>query len=203
MVALPCGAARQLGRVAALAAGALLAFGADLPVLQPLRPRGHLHRVHHARVARRRFRFLDRPRAPQPALIGALLALSFATKESTFITVFVAGTFFLALASDPEQRRRRCSRAVTASAGRLGVGARRVRARLHDALHHLPHPPERLWDGIHDGLDYWLGQQHVGRGGEPLGFYVVVLFGEEWPVLLLGASARRRAPAPDAAARCS
>ena len=37
-------------------------------------------------------RFLDRPRRHQPALIGALLALSFATKETTFITVFVAGT---------------------------------------------------------------------------------------------------------------
>ena len=41
------------------------------------------------------FRFLDRPRRHHPALIGVLLALSFATKESTFITVFVAGTFFL------------------------------------------------------------------------------------------------------------
>ena len=40
-------------------------------------------------------RFLDRPRAHQPALIGALLAASFATKETTFISVFVAGTFFL------------------------------------------------------------------------------------------------------------
>ena len=33
--------------------------------------------------------------ATSPALIGVLLALSFATKETTFITVFVAGTFFL------------------------------------------------------------------------------------------------------------
>ena len=47
------------------------------------------------------FRFLDRPRAHQPALIGALLALSFATKESTFITVFVAGTFFLVTLAVP------------------------------------------------------------------------------------------------------
>ena len=38
------------------------------------------------------FRFLDVPRRQHPAVIGALLALSFATKESTFITIFVAGT---------------------------------------------------------------------------------------------------------------
>src|SRR5262249_14112308 len=41
------------------------------------------------------FRFLYKPRAYHPALIGGLLALSFATKESTFITVFVMGTFFI------------------------------------------------------------------------------------------------------------
>ena len=47
--------------------------------------------------------------------------------------------------------------------------------------------PGGLWDGIYTGLKYWLCQQNVGRGGEPKYFYVVVLFGEEWPALLLGA----------------
>ena len=41
--------------------------------------------------------------------------------------------------------------------------------------------------GLWTGLDYWLGQHEVGRGGEPEYFYVVVLFAEEWPMLLLGA----------------
>ena len=54
-------------------------------------------------------------------------------------------------------------------------------------LHHVPQRPAGLWDGIHDGLDYWLGQQDVGRGGEPRGFDVVGLFRVEWPVLALGA----------------
>ena len=35
------------------------------------------------------------PRRPSAAAFGALLAASFATKESTFITIFVAGSFFL------------------------------------------------------------------------------------------------------------
>src|SRR5262249_5047550 len=47
--------------------------------------------------------------------------------------------------------------------------------------------PGGLWDGIYHGLKYWLRQQHAGRGGEPKYFYIVVLFGEEWPALLLGA----------------
>ena len=42
------------------------------------------------------WRFLTDPRKGHPALIGVLLALSLATKESTFITVFVMGGFFLA-----------------------------------------------------------------------------------------------------------
>ena len=41
--------------------------------------------------------------------------------------------------------------------------------------------------GLYTGLDYWLGQHEVGRGGESWSFYLVVLFGVEWPVLLLGA----------------
>ena len=47
--------------------------------------------------------------------------------------------------------------------------------------------PAGLWDGLYESLAYWLGQHDVGRGGEKPYFYVVVLFGEEWPVLLLGA----------------
>ena len=41
------------------------------------------------------WRCIDQPRTYHPALIGALLALPFATKETTFITVFVMGSFFL------------------------------------------------------------------------------------------------------------
>ena len=76
------------------------------------------------------FRFLERPRRHQPALIGALLALSFATKESTFITVFVAGTFFLVALARPGAPARLPRRADRAHGrggrlGGVGVGARR------------------------------------------------------------------------------
>ena len=67
------------------------------------------------------FRFLDRPRRHQPALIGALLALSFATKETTFITGFVAFTFFVLVLISP-WRRRRDRRRCAPSAWRPGAG---------------------------------------------------------------------------------
>jgi predicted membrane-bound mannosyltransferase len=47
--------------------------------------------------------------------------------------------------------------------------------------------PSGLWDGLYESIAYWLRQHGVGRGGEKPYFYVVVLLGEEWPVLLLGA----------------
>ena len=106
------------------------------------------------------FRFLDRPRRYHPALIGALLALSFATKETTFITVFVIGTFFLARA-----RASRLARAAglgpgaRASAWRRWGWALAAFAGVFTLLFttFLTHPAG-LWDGIYTGLDYWLGQ---------------------------------------------
>ena len=45
--------------------------------------------------------------------------------------------------------------------------------------------------GLWTGLDYWLGQHGVGRGGESPVFYSVVLFAHEWPVLAARASSAR------------
>jgi hypothetical protein len=47
--------------------------------------------------------------------------------------------------------------------------------------------PSGLWDGLYESIAYWLRQHGVGRGGEKPYFYVAVLLGEEWPVVLLGA----------------
>jgi uncharacterized protein (TIGR03663 family) len=133
------------------------------------------------------FRFLDRPRAYHPPLIGTLLALAFATKESTFITVFVMGTFFLAALA--WSRSRPLVWGPVSGVGPEAWGwALAAFAGVFTLLFttFLTHPGG-LWDGIYTGLKYWLSQQHVGRGGEPRYFYLVVLFGEEWPALLLGA----------------
>jgi uncharacterized protein (TIGR03663 family) len=192
-VALPYGLRRQLGRAGAFAAALLLAFGPTY--------------LYFSRFAREdiyvacitlalivvTLRFLDRPRSHHPALIGALLALSFATKETTFITVFVGGSFFLvALAV---QRARGGSwaaaglvRAVASVGWAPWVSALAAFAAVFTILFttFLTHPAG-LWDGIYTGLDYWLRQHGQHRGGERWFFYLVVLAGEEWPALALGA----------------
>jgi uncharacterized protein (TIGR03663 family) len=187
MIPLCFGFRRLMGRGAALAMAVLLAFGPTY--------------LYFSRFAREDiyiacitlalivviFRFLDRPRRYHPALIGALLALSFATKESTFITVFVMGTFFLAALA--WRRSRPLVWEPVRDVGLESWGwALAAFAGVFTLLFttFLTHPGG-LWDGIYTGLDYWLKQQDVGRGGEPWFFYLNVLFGVEWPVMLLGA----------------
>ena len=182
----------QIGRVGAFAAAVGLAFGPTY--------------LYYGRFAREdiyiacitlallavTFRFLDRPRRHQPALIGALLALSFATKESTFITVFVAGTF-LVLALAVQWRRHGLRDApIVRSVAAVGWEAWVWSAAAFAAVFTLLFTvfltnPAGLWDGMHDGLAYWLGQHGEGRGEKEWYFYLVVLFAEEWPALLLGA----------------
>jgi uncharacterized protein (TIGR03663 family) len=187
MVAMPFGLRHQLGRVAAFAAAALLAVGPTY--------------LYFSRFAREDiyiasitlallvvvFRCLDSPRRWHPAVIGALLAASFATKESTFITVFVAGSFFILLVwrEGREAPTLRTLAALGWEAWGWGLAAFAGVFTLLFTV--FLTDPGGLWNGIYEGLHYWLGQHSVGRGGEPAYFYVVVLFAEEWPVLLLGA----------------
>ena len=186
MVALAWGLRPLLGRIAAFAAAVLLAVGPSY--------------LYFSRFAREDiyiacltlallvvvFGLLERPRPWQPAAVGALLAASFATKESTFITCFVFATFLLAwLAHDVIRGRRDLVR-------RLGLGRRAwlsavaafgiVYLLLFTTFGTAPDH----WDALREGLDYWLGQHDVGRGGEAWYFYIVILALEEWPVLLLG-----------------
>jgi uncharacterized protein (TIGR03663 family) len=192
MIALPYLLRGLLGRIAALTAALLLAVGPSY--------------LYFSRFAREdvyiacitlallvvTFRFLDAPRSRHPALIGALLALSFATKESTFITVFVAGTFFLAVLAWQARaagawREAPLVRTVTSVGWEAwawgAVAFLGVYTILFTTFLTNPSGVYGLWTG----LDYWLGQHEVGRGGEPWFFYAVVLFAHEWPVLLLGA----------------
>ena len=146
------------------------------------------------------FRYLDRPRPWQPAVAGALLAAAFATKETTFITLFVVVTFLLGwLRRDA----RRGERTLLPRLGALGwepiAWGVAAFAGVYVLLFTTFFTDPDHWDGLWEGLDYWLGQHEVGRGGEAWFFYVVVLFGVEWPMLVLGAIgavAAIRDPAP-------
>ena len=192
MVPLPALLRGQIGRVGAFAAATALAFGPAY--------------LYYSRFAREdiyvacitlallvvTFRFLERPRRHQPVLIGVLLALSFATKESTFITVFVAGTFFvIALAVQAFRHgfsQAPIVRAVRAVGWEVWVWALAAFVGVFTLLFTVfLTNPGGLWDGIHDGLAYWVEQHDVGgRGEHEWYFYIVVLFAEEWPALLLG-----------------
>ncbi len=185
MVPLPYLLRAQLGRVAAFSTALLLAFGPTyLYFSRFAREDIYIASITLALLVAV-FRFLDRPRRHHPAVIGVLLALSFATKESTFITVFVAGTFFFIVLLVNRERLLAPVRAVGLDAWGWGLAAFiGVFTILFTTF--LTHPGG-LWDGIYTGLEYWLGQHDVGRGGESKIFYGVVLFGVEWPALLLGA----------------
>ncbi len=137
------------------------------------------------------------PRKYHPALIGALLALSFATKESTFITVFVMGSFFLVTLGDRQPTRTLVWGPVRGVGLECWGWALAAFAGVFTVLFttFLTHP-HGLWDGVYTGLKYWLSQQPVARGGEPKDFYLVLLFGVEWPALLPGHDRRRVACPP-------
>jgi uncharacterized protein (TIGR03663 family) len=187
MVALPYGLRAQLGRAGALTAGALLAFGPSyLYFSRFAREDIYVACITLAMIVVA-FRFLERPRRHHPALFGALLALSFATKETTFITLFVGGTFFLGALVGRRWRAEILGplRAVGWEAWAWGAAAFvAVFTVLFTTF--LTHP-SGLYDGIVTGLKYWLSQHGEHRGGEAWFFYIVVLVGDEWPVLALGA----------------
>ncbi|MDA0182122.1 TIGR03663 family protein [Solirubrobacter phytolaccae] len=186
MIPMCWGLRNQLGRVAAAVAAVFLAFGPSF--------------LYFSRFAREDIYFasltlalivviwrgIDHPRRYHPALIGILLALLFATKESTFITLFAMGTFFIFAFVIPEWRRA-LIRALTIP-GWDGWGWFVAAFAIVYTLTFttfLTHPSGI--SGIYDGLDYWLGQHGVKRGNEPFEFYTWILTTIEWPMLILGA----------------
>ena len=199
MVALAWGLRPLVGRIAAFTVAVLLAVGPSyLYFSRFAREDIYIACVTFALLIVA-FAFLRRARPWHLPAIGALLAASFAIKESTFITAFVFGTFLLAwLVHDLVRGRRDLL-------GRLAVGRRAwVSGVVSFAVVYLVlfttfGTDLDHWDGLWEGLDYWLGQHDVGRGGEAWFFYVVVLALNEWPVVLLGlvgAIAAWRHPTP-------
>ena len=184
LVPLPALLHDQIGRAGALAAAALLAFGPSYLYFSRFAREDIYFAAISLALLAVTFRFLDRPRAHQPALIGALLAAAFATKETTFITGFVGFTFFAGVLIFRRELLLRPVRAVGLEAWGWALAAfLGVYTVLFTTFLTHPQGVQGLWTG----LDYWLGQHEVGRGGEAWHFYGVVLLGEEWPALLLGA----------------
>ncbi len=215
LVALPYLLRAHLGRVAALAAGVILAVSPSL--------------LYFSRFAREDiylaaltlalfvacFRFVERPRTITLALIGALISLCFATKESGLVLVAFVGIFFLLTVVVQGVRARRAEgsfadgevltaiRTVHWSGWVYGIAAMlAVYSLLFTVFFQhstcttteytldgkvVPAHPTSCLNAVFYGIDYWRAQQDVGRGGDAGWLYVAILFGEEWPVLLLAA----------------
>jgi uncharacterized protein (TIGR03663 family) len=185
MVPLPYLLRNQIGRVGAFAAAVALAIGPSYLYFSRFAREDIYFAALTLALLVVVFRFLDTPRRHHPALIGVLLALSFATKETTFITLFVAGTFFIVVLVSP---RRDLVIAPVRAVGLVAWGWALIAfLGVYTILFttFLTNPDGA--QGLYTGLDYWLGQHEVGRGGESRIFYGVILTFIEWPALLLGA----------------
>ena len=140
-------------------------------------------------------RFLAEPRPWHPAAILGALALAFATKETTYITVFVFGLFFLAVAARQLVAARRAGRPLRqapllitiSSVGRDAWlwGIATFLALYTVVFTTLFTNPQGLRDGLYGSIDYWLSQQDVNRGGQPWFYYLVVLPAYEWLAIVL------------------
>lgn len=193
LVALAFGVRRQLGREGALAAGVLLCFSPTL--------------LYHSRFGREELvlacvtlalvvvaaRLVAYPRRWHVEALGALLALSFATKEATFLHVpigIVAGLAWLRLRGPG--RRRIDTRTVWWLSG-TAVFVLVFVMLFGQFGTHL----SGVWDGAYTGLRYWAHEHTLHRGGEDWFAYLILLVGYELPLLVLGTigavwSVRRR-----------
>ena len=119
---------------------------------------------------------------------GALLALSFSLKETTFIFGFAAVCFAIGLASVALVRPSGRARVFVTAVRRAGslpwmwstvafiaiVGVVFTSAfRYQDGFA----------SGLLDGIKYWLGQHRVGRGSQHWFFYATIYAGYEWLIL--------------------
>jgi uncharacterized protein (TIGR03663 family) len=191
IVVLPYFLRRRLGSVATLVASALLAVSPSyLYFSRFAREDIYVACVTLGLVAAT-FSFVERPRPWKPSLVLGLLALSFATKESTYLSVAAAGVFFAAVAlwelTKPRDRRPLLAsiRSVGLDSWMWGVATFAVVFTLLFTT--FLTNPEGLRDGAVESWRYWLSQQEVNRGDQPWFFYLVVIPGYEWPIVLLGA----------------
>jgi uncharacterized protein (TIGR03663 family) len=211
LVALPYLLRHQLGRVAAVAAGVILAVSPSILYFSRFAREDIYLAAITLAIMVTAFRFVRRPHALTLSLLGALCALSFATKESGLVSIVFVGGFFVIAAIVHGVRARRTGakytdgevlRAVMAVRWTGWVYAIATLLFVYSAMftvffthttcmtteyaHHPAHQTSCL-NAVQYGLGYWRAQQAVARGGDSPWLYISILFGEEWPVVLLAA----------------
>jgi uncharacterized protein (TIGR03663 family) len=211
VVALPYLLRNRIGRGAALAAGVIFALSPSyLYFSRFAREDIYLAAIVLALIVAC-LRYLNRPHTLTLTLIGVLASLAFAVKESGLISVAIIGGFFvLAIPVQGLVAQRRGGRfaegevwhAVKA-VGWVGWGYALAAAVITYVVvftvfftdftctttayaGHPAHSTSCL-SSIFYGLGYWKAQQPVARGSDLAWLYIVIMFGDEWPVVLLAA----------------
>ena len=106
LIVLPWFLRRSLGPVVTLTTAAVLAFSPTALYMTRLGREDSLTAFLTLAMMVVIVRFIDRPRFLLPAVFGFLLAAGFAVKETTFIVVFIFGSFFLTLLAEQAAVRR-------------------------------------------------------------------------------------------------
>ena len=182
-VFLPFFLRRQLGKVAALTASVALCLSPSyLYQSRFAREDIHIATINLA-ILVVLIRFFEAPRRWQPIALLTLLAVAFATKETTYITVFLLVLFFLGMVvAEGLRERRRGGRFLDGAVlrGAISFGARTWAwaASAFLLVYTLLFStfltsPRGVREGLVGSIHYWLSQQPVGRGGQPWWYYVM------------------------------
>ena len=204
-VGLPYLLRHRLGRVAAFAAGVMLAVGPSFLYFSRFaREDIYLAAITLLMIVLM-FRFLDRPRTLTLCALGALVAVSFGIKESGGVLTAIGAAFFIpaAIVQGKDGQIVRAIRSVGFE-GFLSAVATFVfiyvviftqgftnfdcmTTAITDESGKVVEPARETScvTAIYYGLEYWTHQQDVARGGDSALLYVSIIIGEEWPVLLL------------------
>ena len=195
-VALPYFLRRRIGNVQALAASCLLCVSPSFLYFSRFAREDAYVACWDLLLLVLLASFFARPRPWHPAAVLGTVALAFATKETTYITVFAVVTFLVGVLGVQLWRARAGSRPlreawlVSAIRG-LGLDAWLWGVATFLGVYTVLFStfftnPQGLRDGLYGSIEYWLGQQDVNRGDQPWFYYLVVMPAYEWPVLLFG-----------------
>jgi uncharacterized protein (TIGR03663 family) len=179
---------RELGRVGALAMAILLCVSPTFLYFSRFAREDMYFALLTLALVVVVFRFLEAPGRGRPILMLVLLAALFATKESSYIVVFVFGTFFAGALVLEALRGGgpilNALRAAGLGAWVWGLAAFVFLSALFFSTFFTR--PQGFRTAVGHSLGYWLSQQPVNRGGEPWFFYLFLLPAYEWPIVLLG-----------------
>ncbi len=207
LVALPYLLRRQLGRTAALSAGVMLAISPSILYYSRFAREDILLVCVLLAFTVACFRFIERPRTLTLCAVFGLVAIAFGIKESGLVMVGLAAVFFLGAgivqsvrATDwREGEIMRAVRGVGWPAWIYAISTLIViyaiiftvffsRTTCMTTAHgDTPAHSANCLTAVVYGLQYWMDQQDVARGGDRGWLYYSILVGHEWPILLTAA----------------